>query len=814
MILKELNMVSFGKFKNKVISFHEGLNVVYGENESGKTTIHNFIESMFYGFLKPYVKKKKIFLDELAKYRPWNGERYAGILTLQKGDKSYRIERDFYRGEVKVYDELTGKDITNDIDLGEKINIHLPGLYFFDFNCLVYKNTISIKQLGNKIDSNLSKEIKDKLANMATSLDDEISVKNAIAELEKRLDLIGTEKAYKKPYGRAIKELENLQVRRKEALKMKQEYEDTEERFLQLRNEIQQREWEISELKSKLEKAKLLDIKKTYEEAYCIKNEIQIIDDKIDNLKEYSILSEEDYYVALKLDNQLSMLDEEINNLLERLESLDAKIKDISQKDIHLIEEKESYDQLYEDFSKYNQMEDEKNSLLINSLKNSIEIANVQLKEKKEKKRRTTIQSVVFTILLLISLLLSSINGSFLILAGISFIFALYSLYSNRKLKREEKALDENLQELRNKEREREERINSITQCQRIILEKYSCASKLEFNRFYDDMRFKKANKAAVLNELEGLYMQKKDAEKHVEDKKKEKEQLTYELKSLLNNNKVASVDEFKDRLAQKREYDNLIKDRENRLGLLENLESILRKTNFEELKQKFAQLEEECHEEIEQININETEEKLKIMEKDLSEIKYEYSKLEERMDILNNYIQELINIEEEMARIEREIETYKEDIQSTKIAKEVIESLSERIHKQFAPEINKNVSQLISFVTDGKYGNIKIDDNLDISVENPSTGELIPLDSLSGGTIDQIYFALRFSLIDAMKKDNFPLILDDCFIQYDNRRLENILKFLVKLSEKNQVILFTCHHREREMLNRMKAEYNYISLN
>ncbi len=61
MILKELNLISFGKFERKRFDLEDGLNIIYGENESGKTTIHNFIDGMFYGFLKPYARRKKIF---------------------------------------------------------------------------------------------------------------------------------------------------------------------------------------------------------------------------------------------------------------------------------------------------------------------------------------------------------------------------------------------------------------------------------------------------------------------------------------------------------------------------------------------------------------------------------------------------------------------------------------------------------------------------------------------------------------------------------------------------------------------------------
>ncbi len=67
MILKELNLISFGKFQKKRFNLEEGLNIFYGENESGKTTIHNFIDGMFYGFLKPY-DQKRYYLEEYEKY--------------------------------------------------------------------------------------------------------------------------------------------------------------------------------------------------------------------------------------------------------------------------------------------------------------------------------------------------------------------------------------------------------------------------------------------------------------------------------------------------------------------------------------------------------------------------------------------------------------------------------------------------------------------------------------------------------------------------------------------------------------------------
>ena len=50
MIIKELNLIGFGKFNNKIITLEDGINIIYGENEAGKSTIQNFIKIWLYGF--------------------------------------------------------------------------------------------------------------------------------------------------------------------------------------------------------------------------------------------------------------------------------------------------------------------------------------------------------------------------------------------------------------------------------------------------------------------------------------------------------------------------------------------------------------------------------------------------------------------------------------------------------------------------------------------------------------------------------------------------------------------------------------------
>ncbi|MBZ2174560.1 AAA family ATPase [Schnuerera sp. xch1] len=809
MILNELNLVSFGKFHNKTFELEDGLNIIYGKNESGKTTIYNFINGMFYGFLKPYVTRR-YFFDELDKYRPWHGQEYSGVMSISKDDKKYRIERDFNKGEVNVYDDLTGKNITDYIDTGKKLKENLPGLYFFDFNSTVYNNTISIKQLGNKVDSNFSKEVKDKLANISMSLDDEISIRNTLDDLDKQLETIGTKKAYKRSYGKAVKKLERLEERREQLLERQKEYDQSINEFLDLKEEIEDRENIILQLKAKFNKAKILAKKKMYQDALNIKNEIKEIDDKIVNLKQYSNISSEDYYLSLKLDSEKNNLDREIHDLSTRIKDIDAKLKDLELKRNNGIISGVKADELYTDMSDYNQMEEEKNKLVINSQQNKLEILNSELKGAKDKLHRSKTQSIIFLISTMASIGLIIVNNLFSILTVISGMVSIYLFSSSKKFHKEAEDFNKKITNLNSQEEERIKKIKDIERNQNKIIKQHNCSSKAELVKLYEDIRFTQANQNDRLMQIRELNRNKKKYNSLLETKVKDNNDIDKKLKNIITRNNSNNLDEFKEGLNNKAIYDNLINDKKNKMELLNR---ILADTSLEKLKAELKDYDDKYFEYVEQIDLNEVAKEIDSRKRMLSSMKDTCSKLEERIENLNKYVKELVDIEEKITRTKTQLNTMDDRIKSIQIAKEVIENISQEIHNQFAPKINKDVSRLIELVTAGKYDRIKIDDDLKITVENPNTKETIEIDSLSGGTIDQMYFALRFSIMDSMKKERLPLILDDCFIQYDDYRLKNILEFLRRISDKVQILLFTCHHREMEILDNLGLKYNLIDL-
>ena len=49
MRIKKIHIINFAGLKNKIITFKDGFNLIYGENESGKSSIENFIKIWLYG---------------------------------------------------------------------------------------------------------------------------------------------------------------------------------------------------------------------------------------------------------------------------------------------------------------------------------------------------------------------------------------------------------------------------------------------------------------------------------------------------------------------------------------------------------------------------------------------------------------------------------------------------------------------------------------------------------------------------------------------------------------------------------------------
>ena len=126
MKISKLQINAFGNLENKEIELSKNINILYGKNEAGKSTLLKFIVDSLYGISKN--KRGKEFSD-YDRYKPWKTEEFSGKLTytLDNG-KKYEIFRDFNKKNPKIYDEElndisgTGEDNVSYKKAMEKIN--------------------------------------------------------------------------------------------------------------------------------------------------------------------------------------------------------------------------------------------------------------------------------------------------------------------------------------------------------------------------------------------------------------------------------------------------------------------------------------------------------------------------------------------------------------------------------------------------------------------------------------------------------------------------------------------------------------------
>lgn len=243
----------------------------------------------------------------------------------------------------------------------------------------------------------------------------------------------------------------------------------------------------------------------------------------------------------------------------------------------------------------------------------------------------------------------------------------------------------------------------------------------------------------------------------------------------------------------------NIIK--ENRNKKLINIQNkYINCINKEEIINSFNKELQEINSEIvfldnkfnnNKININ----TLYIEEKNINEKLEEYSETEERLQYL---YEEKNNIN----KLEKIIE----------LVRDSLEDAYNDIKNNVTPKFTRKLSELMENISGGKYKNIKFntDEGLIVELEN---GEYINANRLSLGTIDQLYLSLRLSSMLEITNEKMPIILDETFAYYDNNRLENIIKYLNENYKENQIIIFSCNNREKEIMDKLNIKYNLIEL-
>ena len=148
---------------------------------------------------------------------------------------------------------------------------------------------------------------------------------------------------------------------------------------------------------------------------------------------------------------------------------------------------------------------------------------------------------------------------------------------------------------------------------------------------------------------------------------------------------------------------------------------------------------------------------------------------------------------------LERELERRQGEYRALSLALEVLDEANAQLQARFSPELNRRAGELFAALTGGRYASIALNREFEASVR--PAGDVLPRRalSLSRGTVDQLYLAVRLAVCDLAlpAADPAPLVLDDALADFDDGRMALALETLEEYARGRQVLLFTCHGRE-----------------
>lgn len=214
MKILNLKINNFGKLINKEIKLKDGINIIYGENESGKSTLLKFIMGMFYGLSK---NKNGKFISDYERYTPWGGGEFSGKISyeLDSGEK-YEVFRDFKKKNPSIYN----KDL-EDISKSFNIDKTIGNKFFYDQTKVdeeLFLSTICSVQEETKLEEKEQLALVQKMSNLVSTGEDNTSFSKIITKLNKRqIEEIGSNRTTDRPINIITKRLEEIN-NEKEAL--------------------------------------------------------------------------------------------------------------------------------------------------------------------------------------------------------------------------------------------------------------------------------------------------------------------------------------------------------------------------------------------------------------------------------------------------------------------------------------------------------------------------------------------------------------------------------------------------------------------
>lgn len=795
MKIKLLDIKGFGKFNNLKIVPKEGFNIIFETNESGKSTLQAFIRAMLYG-QRGGRRLKDGSLPPLKHNKPWSSEQYAGILeyTLEKG-KSYRVGRNFEKGTANIYDD-GANNLTNSFS-ADKEKGPMFAEEHLGIDEAAFERSAFIGQLQSVIDNEGKKNLIDKLSNLNTTGSEEISLTGALKALDSTLlERVGTKTSTTRPLNKINNTLSELEQQKADIEKKNNSFMET---VLDLReqnsilNELNKKLGQLYVKKEALIASGLLSLQNELEGLIQERSRIE------ESLKESNknIIKQKNYEnISVETVSEITMMLKEENQIEEMLDLEQTRLAEFQEKCEELSDLLEP-DELFE-----KKVED---------VQTAIEIYNDAKERAKEKHGKAIKQSLstkhkrnwmsfivpagLLSAMLMLAYYFYKPNPLFLGAAALTAIVTVIIFFISL-IRRNNAGI---------------RAYNETEELNRVLME----------SGFVDMVDYVKYRE----NQIKTRDIQKSYKKQHASSKERienllaKKDRFTEIWDSFTADCKVNRDNGDKAEILESirkgvSSYTKANEDKQKLLSEKDNLnekyEIVLREAGMlagevflttEDFNNYVKGLNYEPNPDDDRMTLAELKDIIKTTEGRKKDAEIKIAAINARL--------EQVPAESELSKALEEICYYsekKEELEmkgsSLALASQVLKEAALKMQRDYIPYLNEEMSRMMSILSAGRYDKISTNDELSINLEAPETDELIPVNRLSAGTIDQVYLCMRLAAVTLIEKGRelLPLFLDEPFSQYDEERVKNAFELLKEISSKRQVFFFTCREREYEI--------------
>ncbi|MCQ2436063.1 MAG: AAA family ATPase [Clostridia bacterium] len=775
MILEKLEIASFGKLDNMTLELSSGVNIIRGANESGKSTICDFIRFIFYGLPS----------DKTEKFRhiSWSTSSCRGAITLKNDDGiRYRVERDLVcitqDGKYQFKEKVVVRNVvTNETVLKNEC----PGEYFFGVPDCVFDNTVYIRQIdGTRVGD---KTLSEAAENILFSGDESINTKKAIKALdEARVALYHKSRKAGLIYDLTA-ERDAVADKMEQSMKASTEIISLEGTARQLSEKMNSAQARAKTIKSELDNYEQYAIKKTYFKYKELLRNAKQIDAQIDDIR-----------FAAQFNNAPVYSDDYIEKMEKLRSSLDAAAVRVEESSIRLsgvrkkINDMSEKVSLFEKFGKKNANRDE--------LVEKAAAANATLTKLKFASKIVigvcALFAVAFILMIMPGLIpeigdTGNINKILLIVFGVTTVLAALSFcvikaagmgpasvlrrickkfgcrnYTDFEMMTRAAAHDVELITFITDERDAAEGAlatasDNLDEINNNIITELKSAN----------FTIEKSTASSIETALKICRDQKSQFEKLMIVKSKNDADIASAQDSL------NSYDDEYIRAACNMEFDE---------SALDGYNYSARKRDYEFLVNSIASQTERLHD------------------------------IEKELAALTAITPRPAEFAEQKEILDRRIADLTEKFDAYMLAVDSMNAAGSKLRDGLAPKISKNASALMSSLSASKYQTLGVDSEFGMTFTADTQAHNV--DMLSAGTTDIAYISLRLALIDVLYRQSVPpFIFDESFMRMDNERLKNSLSMLVEFGSGGaQSLLFTCHGREEKMMKTV-GEYTYFCI-